>query len=110
WLPLALPAAPCPDPSLAGVLPFSASQSFNAGRLAVVIAYAVGSAIVLYLLMLGGRQLAAPLPRRSGTFQMAMGRVMVIVAFSMWQGYDPDFQSHVVASLPLFLRNPAEGI
>ncbi len=102
--------APCAGPILAGVLTFSASQSFNAGRLAVVIAYAVGSAIVLYLLMIGGRKLAAPLARRSGTFQMAMGLVMVIVAFSLWEGYDTDFQSHVVADLPAFLRNPAEGI
>src|SRR6185437_6477190 len=102
--------APCAGPILAGVLTFSASQSFNAGRLAVVIAYAIGSAIVLYLLMIGGRKLAAPLARRSGTFQMAMGLVMVIVAFSLWEGYDTDFQSHVVAGLPAFLRNPAEGI
>src|ERR1700754_1964546 len=102
--------APCAGPILAGVLTFSASQSFNAGRLAVVIAYAIGSAIVAYLLMIGGRKLAAPLARRSGTFQMAMGLVMVIVAFSLWEGYDTDFQSHVVAELPSFLRNPAEGI
>src|ERR1700742_5091410 len=44
--------APCAGPILAGVLTASASQSFNAGRLAVVLAYALGSAIVLYLLML----------------------------------------------------------
>ncbi|HEX4304505.1 MAG TPA: cytochrome c biogenesis protein/redoxin, partial [Solirubrobacterales bacterium] len=102
--------APCAGPILAGVLTISASQSFNAGRLAVVIAYAIGSAIVLYLLMLGGRKLTAPLARRSGAFQMAMGLVMVIVAFSMWQGYDTKFQSNVVSALPSWLRNPAEGI
>ncbi|HVV90942.1 MAG TPA: cytochrome c biogenesis protein DipZ, partial [Solirubrobacterales bacterium] len=102
--------APCAGPILAAVLTASASQPFNAGRLAVVIAYALGSAIVLYLLMLGGRRLAAPLARRSGTFQMAMGLVMVIVAFAMWQGYDTKFQSNVTADLPSWLTNPAEGI
>jgi cytochrome c biogenesis protein CcdA/thiol-disulfide isomerase/thioredoxin len=102
--------APCAGPILAGVLTFSASQSFNAGRLAVIVAYAIGSALVLYLLMIGGRKLAAPLARRSGAFQMAIGAVMVLVAFSMWQGYDTKFQSNVVAGLPSFLRNPAEGI
>jgi cytochrome c biogenesis protein CcdA/thiol-disulfide isomerase/thioredoxin len=102
--------APCAGPILAGVLTASASQSFNAGRLAVVFAYAIGSAIVLYALMLGGRKLSAPLARRSGAFQMAMGAIMVLVAFAMWQGYDTKFQSNVVASLPSFLRNPAEGI
>jgi cytochrome c biogenesis protein CcdA/thiol-disulfide isomerase/thioredoxin len=102
--------APCAGPILAGVLTFSASQSFNAGRLAVIVAYAIGSALVLYLLMIGGRKLAAPLACRSGAFQMAIGAVMVLVAFAMWQGYDTKFQSNVVAGLPSFLRNPAEGI
>jgi cytochrome c biogenesis protein CcdA/thiol-disulfide isomerase/thioredoxin len=102
--------APCAGPILAAVLTASASQSFNAGRLAVVIAYALGSAIVLYLLMIGGRKLAAPLARRSGAFQMAMGAIMVLVAFAMWQGYDTKFQSNVTADLPSWLTNPAEGI
>jgi cytochrome c biogenesis protein CcdA/thiol-disulfide isomerase/thioredoxin len=102
--------APCAGPILAGVLTFSASQSFNAGRLAVIVAYAIGSALVLYLLMIGGRKLAAPLARRSGAFQMAIGAVMVLVAFAMWQGYDTKFQSKVTAKLPSFLTNPAEGI
>jgi cytochrome c biogenesis protein CcdA/thiol-disulfide isomerase/thioredoxin len=102
--------APCAGPILAGVLTFSASQPFNAERLAVVLAYALGSAIVLYGIMLGGRRLAAPLARRSGAFQMAMGAIMVLVAFAMWQGYDTKFQSNVVADLPGFLTNPAEGI
>jgi cytochrome c biogenesis protein CcdA/thiol-disulfide isomerase/thioredoxin len=102
--------APCAGPILAAVLTASASQPFNAGRLAVVFAYALGSAIVLYGLMLGGRKLAAPLARRSGAFQMAMGAIMVLVAFAMWQNYDIKFQSNVVATLPAFLRNPAEGI
>ncbi len=102
--------APCAGPILAAVLTASASQPFNAGRLAVVVAYAFGSALVLYLLMIGGRKLAAPLARRSGAFQMAMGGVMVLVAFAMWQGYDTKFQSNVTASLPSWLTNPAEGI
>jgi len=102
--------APCAGPILAGVLTFSASQSFNAGRLAVIVAYAIGSALVLYLLMIGGRKLAAPLARRSGAFQMGIGAVMVLVAFAMWQGYDTKFQSNVTANLPSWLTNPAEGI
>src|SRR6201990_1482144 len=71
--------APCAGPILAGVLTFSASQSFNAGRLAVIVAYAIGSAIVLYGLMLGGRKLAAPLARRRGVFcACAMGSAIVL--------------------------------
>src|SRR4029077_16568457 len=61
-------------------------------------------------IMPAARKWAAPLPRRSGAFQMAMGGVMLLVAFAMWQGYDTKFQSNVVADLPGFLTNPAEGI
>jgi cytochrome c biogenesis protein CcdA/thiol-disulfide isomerase/thioredoxin len=102
--------APCAGPILAGVLTFSASQSFNAGRLAVVVAYAIGSAIVLYGLMLGGRKLTARLARRTGAFQMAMGAIMVLVAFAMFQGYDSTFRSDIANGLPSFLAAPVEKI
>ena len=61
---LGLLYAPCAGPILAGVITVSASQSFNAGRLAVALAYGIGSAVVLYVLMIGGRKLIAPLARR----------------------------------------------
>src|SRR5437763_3657404 len=70
--------APCAGPILAGVITVSAAQSFTAGRLAVAFAYGVGSAIVLYVLMLGGRRITRPLTRHSGRFQMATGLVMKI--------------------------------
>ena len=72
----------------------------------MIVAYALGSAIVLYGLMLGGRKLAAPLARRSGAFQMAIGAVMVLVAFAMWQGYDNKFQSNVVAEPAVLPAQP----
>ena len=53
---LGLVYAPCAGPILAGVITVSASQSFSAGRLAVALSYGIGSAAVLYFLMLGGRR------------------------------------------------------
>src|SRR5436190_4026687 len=79
-LSLGLVYAPCAGPILAGVITVSASQSFTAGRLAVAFAYGVGSAIVLYGLMLGGRRATRRLTRNAGRFQMATGVVMVLVA------------------------------
>ncbi len=63
---LGLVYAPCAGPILAGVITVSASQPFTAGRLAVALSYGIGSAVVLYFLMLGGRRLTAPLARRGG--------------------------------------------
>src|SRR5439155_15358786 len=82
-LSLGLVYAPCAGPILAGVITVSASQSFTAGRLAVALAYGLGSAAVLFVLALGGRRLSGRLSRRSGHLQMAMGGLMVLVAVAM---------------------------
>jgi cytochrome c biogenesis protein CcdA/thiol-disulfide isomerase/thioredoxin len=107
---LGLVYAPCAGPILAGVITVSASQPFTAGRLAVALSYAVGSAAVLYLLMLGGRRVVAPLARRGVGLQVAMGAVMVVVAVAMLGSYDVKFQNAIASDLPGFLVNPSESL
>jgi cytochrome c biogenesis protein CcdA/thiol-disulfide isomerase/thioredoxin len=107
---LGLVYAPCAGPILAGVITVSASQSFSAGRLAVALSYGIGSAAVLYFLMLGGRKVVAPLARRGAGPQIAMGAVMVVVALAMLQNYDVRFQNTIAGDLPSFLVNPSEGL
>jgi cytochrome c biogenesis protein CcdA/thiol-disulfide isomerase/thioredoxin len=102
--------APCAGPILAGVITASASQTFTAGRLSVALAYGIGSAVVLYALMLGGRRLTAPLARRSARFQMAMGAVMVLVALAMLRNYDTRFETSIASDLPSFLTDPTKGL
>ncbi|MEZ5078730.1 MAG: cytochrome c biogenesis protein DipZ [Solirubrobacterales bacterium] len=102
--------APCAGPILAGVITVSASQSFSAGRLAVALAYGLGSAAVLYFLMLGGRRVTAPLAKRGVRLQMAMGAVMVVVALAMLGDYDIRFQNRIASDLPSFLVNPSEPL
>ncbi len=103
---LGLVYAPCAGPVLAGVITVSAAQPFSAGRLAVALAYGIGSALVLYALMRGGRRLTAPLARRGGRLQLAMGAVMVVVAVAMLADWDLRFQSTIADELPAFLVNP----
>ncbi|HUC07869.1 MAG TPA: cytochrome c biogenesis protein DipZ [Solirubrobacterales bacterium] len=107
---LGLVYAPCAGPILAGVITVSASQPFTAGRLAVALSYGIGSAVVLYFLMLGGRRLTAPLARRGIGLQVAMGAVMVVVALAMARDYDIRFQNEIASSLPSFLVNPTEEL
>src|SRR4051812_27687877 len=109
-LSLGLVYAPCAGPILAGVIPVSASQSFTAGRLAVAFAYGVGSAIVLYGLMLGGRRATRRLSRNAGRFQMATGAVMVAMAVAMLADLDTRFQTAVAAHLPSVLVDPASKL
>ncbi len=102
--------APCAGPILAGVITVSASQTFTAGRLAVALAYGIGSAVVLYALMLGGRRLTGPLARRSARFQMAMGAVMVLIALAMLRNYDTRFETAIASDLPSLLTDPTKGL
>ena len=102
--------APCAGPILAGVISVSASQSFTAGRLTVALAYGVGSALVLYLLMLGGRKLTGRLARRSGRFQASMGAIMVVVALLMLANYDTRFETAIASDLPSFLVDPSKSL
>jgi cytochrome c biogenesis protein CcdA/thiol-disulfide isomerase/thioredoxin len=105
-LSLGLVYAPCAGPILAGVITVSASQPFTAGRLAVALSYAIGSASVLYLLMIGGRRVTSRLSRHAGRLQMAMGAVMVVVALIMVADYDTRFQTAIADDLPAFVVNP----
>jgi cytochrome c biogenesis protein CcdA/thiol-disulfide isomerase/thioredoxin len=107
---LGLVYAPCAGPILAGVITVSASQPFTAGRLAVSLSYGLGTAAVLYLLMIGGRRLAAPLARRGPRLQMAMGALMVLVALAMLGEYDIRFQNRIASDLPSFVVNPSEEL
>jgi cytochrome c biogenesis protein CcdA/thiol-disulfide isomerase/thioredoxin len=107
---LGLVYAPCAGPILAGVITASASQTFTAGRLVVAGAYGVGSAVALYLLLLGGRRLTSRLARRSGRFQAALGAVMVLVALLMLGNYDTRFETQIASGLPSFLVHPADSL
>src|SRR5436190_4667918 len=107
---LGLVYAPCAGPILAGVIVVSAAQDFTAGRLAVAFSYAIGSSIVLYLLLLGGRRIADRLAPVRGRIQMALGAVMVIVAVAMTANLDTRFQTAIASDLPGFLVNPTGGI
>jgi cytochrome c biogenesis protein CcdA/thiol-disulfide isomerase/thioredoxin len=102
--------APCAGPILAGVITVSASQSLTAGRLGVALAYALGSAVVLYFLMLGGRSLTSRIGRHSGQLQMAMGALMVLVAVLMLGNYDSRFQTAIANDLPAVLVNPTKEL
>jgi len=109
-LSLGLLYAPCAGPILAGVITVSASQQLTAGRLGVALAYAVGSAVVLYALMIGGRRLAGRLTRQVGRLQVAMGAVMIAVAVLMANDYDLRFQTAIADDLPDFVVNPSKTL
>ena len=85
----------------------SAAQDFTAGKLAVALAYAVGSGAVLYALMLGGRRIAARLRPWQGWVQAGIGATMIVVAVAMTADLDIRFQNAIADDLPAVLVNPS---
>jgi cytochrome c biogenesis protein CcdA/thiol-disulfide isomerase/thioredoxin len=102
--------APCAGPILAGVITVSAAQDFTAGRLAIALAYALGSAVVLYAALAGGRRVLDRLGPHRARIQVGLGAVMVLVAVAMIAEADLRFQRAIAEDLPAFLRNPAASL
>jgi len=107
---LGLAYFPCAGPILAGVITVSATQDLTAGRLLIALAYAIGSAVVLYAMLLGGRRLSDRLGAFRGRVQVAMGAVMVAVAFAMVAELDVSFQNAIADDLPAFLTSPTASL
>src|SRR5207247_4365056 len=90
---------------LAGVITVSAAQDFTFGRLAVALAYSIGSAAVLYALMVGGRRITDRLAAYRRWIQPALGAVMIAVAVVMATNLDVRFENSIASHLPDALRS-----
>ena len=101
---------PCAGPILAGVITLSASQDFTFGRLAIAFAYALGSGVVLYALLIGGRKLIDRIKPARGRVQAVLGVVMVATALLMAFGLDRSFTNSIATGLPDFVTNPTNGL
>ncbi len=90
---------PCASPILAAVISVSAAS----GRTVLIaIAYALGSALVLLALTLGGRRVFERV-RRAGrglALQRALGAVMVITAVVILTNLDVNFDQFVAQHIP----------
>jgi cytochrome c biogenesis protein CcdA/thiol-disulfide isomerase/thioredoxin len=104
--------APCAGPILAAVISVSASRGTTGELIAVGIAYALGSALVLLGLALGGRRVMDRVGRgrRGPVVQRVFGAVMVLTAIVMFTNLDIRFQSALASEFPSFLTNPTGGL
>jgi cytochrome c biogenesis protein CcdA/thiol-disulfide isomerase/thioredoxin len=90
---------PCASPILAAVISVSAAS----GKTVVIaLAYALGSAVVLLALTLGGRRLFERIRRagRGPALQRALGAVMVVTAIAIATNLDVNFDQFVAQHIP----------
>src|SRR5437588_1958329 len=90
---------PCASPILAAVISVSA---LSGKTFAVAVAYAVGSALVLLALTLGGRRVfnRVRAAGRGPALQRALGAVMVLTAVAILTNLDVNFDQFVARHIP----------
>ncbi|MEA2253808.1 MAG: hypothetical protein QOG70_4050 [Solirubrobacteraceae bacterium] len=101
--------APCAGPILAAVITVGAASS---RAVPVGLGFALGSALVLLALSLGGRALAGRLRSagRGPLLQRALGVVLVLTAVAMATNLDLRFQSAIARHLPAGLVDPTRAL
>ncbi len=101
--------APCAGPILAAVIAVGAASSRT---VPVGLAFALGSAIVLLALSLGGRALAGRVRAtgRGPGLQRALAVVLILTGVAMATSLDVRFQSAIADHLPAALVNPTRGL
>ena len=104
--------APCAGPILAAVVSVSATRGASGELLAVALAYAAGSALVLLAIAYGGRRLIDRLRAagRGPAVQRTLGVVMVATALAVATDLDVRFQTALADELPAFVTNPTRSI
>jgi cytochrome c biogenesis protein CcdA/thiol-disulfide isomerase/thioredoxin len=101
--------APCAGPILAAVIAVGAASSRT---VPVGLSFALGSALVLLALSVGGRALAGRVRTagRGPGLQRALAGVLVLTGVAMAASLDVRFQSAIADHLPAALVNPTHGL
>ena len=96
---------PCVGPIMASVITLALSQSVDASSILITLAYSLGTALPLFLIMQGGRSLLLRFPwftRRSAALQRSFGLLMVLTAFALFTGTDRAFSTWVLTTFPSY--------
>jgi cytochrome c biogenesis protein CcdA/thiol-disulfide isomerase/thioredoxin len=90
---------PCASPILAAVISVSAASGKT---IVIALAYAVGSALVLLALTLGGRRLFDRVRQagRGPLLQRALGTIMILTAVAILTNLDVNFDQFVAQHIP----------
>lgn len=104
-LSLGLVWTPCVGPIIASVITLAATNSVNAAAVFITLAYAVGTAIPMFAIMLGGRSLLHRLPwllTRTEMIQKVFGVLMIMTALAIFFQFDRQFQTYILTAFPQY--------
>jgi cytochrome c biogenesis protein CcdA/thiol-disulfide isomerase/thioredoxin len=94
-LSLGLVFVPCAGPVLAAISVLAAERQIGGEAVLLTLSYALGAAVPMLAIALGGRRIAAPLRSRSAILRPAAGGVIALAALAIAFGVDQRFQTSI---------------
>jgi cytochrome c biogenesis protein CcdA/thiol-disulfide isomerase/thioredoxin len=116
---------PCVGPILASVISLAITGTVTLNAFIITFAYALGTAIPMFAIMIGGQNLLRKVPwllANTGNIQKAFGVVMIVTAFAIFMNFDRTFQTFILKTFPQygvgltkfedtdFIRNQLQGL
>lgn len=102
-LSLGLLWTPCVGPILASVISLAITGSVNAQAFFITIAYAIGTAIPMFMIMLAGSTALQKVPwlvKNTSKIQKIFGVLMILTALGIFFNVDRTFQTWVLTTFP----------
>jgi cytochrome c biogenesis protein CcdA/thiol-disulfide isomerase/thioredoxin len=100
---LGLVWAPCVGPILASVISLALTGTVTASAFFITLAYSVGTAIPMFAITYGGRNLLNRVPwltANTGTIQKTFGILMITTALAIFLNWDRQFQTYILSTFP----------
>lgn len=96
---------PCVGPILASVISLAITGSVSGQAVIITLAYSLGTAIPMLLIMYGGRGLINRVPwllNHLGKIQKFFGFVMILIGIAILFNLDRQFQSYILEKFPSY--------
>ena len=104
-LSLGLVWTPCVGPIIASVITLAATSSVNFAAFFITFSYALGTAVPMFAIMIGGRSLLQKVPwllPNTTKIQKAFGILMILTAVGIFLNIDRKFQVFILDKFPSY--------
>lgn len=107
-LSLGLLWTPCVGPILASVVSLAINETVTFNSFLITLSYSVGTAIPMFLIMMGGQNLIKKAPwllANTIKIQRGFGILMIITAIGIYFNIDRNFQKYILDKFPNYGTN-----
>lgn len=96
---------PCVGPILASIITLAATSSVGLNAVIITLSYAIGTAVPLLAITMGGRSLLTSHPwllANTPRIQKAFGVLMLVTAVAIYNSWDRSFQTYILDKFPAY--------